>query len=286
VIHGIFTELAIGKFTIKINHRRLLRSILESLAIGHDQHAAVLHEVDRLDKQARDQVEPRIATLVGAATAGKLLDTLAGPLSALTALDGHDELKRVYDGTLALGVPETAVKVDLAVVRGLDYYTGTVYETFLDDHPGVGAICSGGRYDNLADHYTKSKLPGVGLSIGATRLFSQLVELKVLAAEGRAIADACVLRVEPTLADDYARIAAELRAAGLNVEVYGGDDKLGKQLKYVDRARVPLAILYGSRERDAGIVKVKDLGAASEHDVPRGELADRVRLLAAHDVRG
>jgi histidyl-tRNA synthetase len=285
VIYGIFSELAIGKFTIKVNHRRLLRSLLDSLAIASEQHAAVLHEVDRLDKQPRSELEPRIAAITGAATAGKLLDSVAGPLSALAGMDGYDDLQRVYDETLALGVPASAVKVDLAIVRGLDYYTGTVYETFLDDHPQVGAICSGGRYDNLAEHYTKSKLPGVGISIGATRLFSQLLELGVLTASDRAVAQVCVLRVEPGLASDYARIAAELRGAGLNVEVYGGDDKLGKQLKYADRARVPIAVLYGGRERDAGIVKLKLLRAGREVDVPRGELADRVRLLAADDAR-
>ena len=284
VIHGIFSELAIGKFTIKVNHRRLLRSLLASLAIASDQHAAVLHEVDRLDKQPRAELEPRIAAITGAATAGKLLDTVSGPLSALAGMDGYDDLQRVYDETLALGVPTSAVKVDLSIVRGLDYYTGTVYETFLDDHPQVGAICSGGRYDNLAEHYTKSKLPGVGISIGATRLFSQLLELGVMKASDRAVAQVCVLRVEPGMGADYARIAAELRAAGLNVEVYGGDDKLGKQFKYADRARVPIAVLYGSRERDAGIVKLKLLRPGHEVDVPRGELADRVRVLAADDT--
>jgi histidyl-tRNA synthetase len=285
VIYGIFRELAIGKFTIKVNNRRLLRALLDSHGIAAEHHAAVLHEVDRLDKQTRAETEPHVASVIGAAAAGKLLDTVAGPVSALAGLDGYDDLQRVYDGTLALGVPADAVKIDLAVVRGLDYYTGTVYETFLDDHARVGAICSGGRYDNLAEHYTKSKLPGVGISIGATRLFSQLLELGVIAASDRAVAQVCVLRVDPELVGDYARIAAELRAAGLNVDVYGGEDKLGKQLKYVDRARVPLAVLYGSRERDAGMVKIKDLRAGSEHDVPRGELADRMRLLAADHPR-
>jgi histidyl-tRNA synthetase len=196
--------------------------------------------------------------------------------------EGMDELRRVYDGTLALGVPERALQVDLALVRGLDYYTGSIYETLLDEHPRLGSICGGGRYDNLAGHYTKSKLPGVGISIGATRLFSQLLELGLIAATRTAVAHVLVLAVEPALAADCARIAAELRAAGLNVEVYGGDDKLGKQLKYADRSGIPLAVLYGSREKEAGLVKLKDLratAATKEHDVPRGELAARVQQL-------
>ncbi len=289
VIYGIFAELAFGKFTIKINNRRLLRGILESLAIPAEQHTAVLHEVDRLGKQARAELEPKLAVITPAA--GQLLDLLtsAEPLAALRAFRansdafavGLDELQRVHDGTLALGVPASALQIDLSIVRGLDYYTGTVYETFLDEHPRLGSICSGGRYDNLAEHYTKSRLPGVGISIGATRLFSQLLELGVADAKVRATAQVLVLNVEPALAGEYARLAAELRAAGLNVEVYGGDDKLGKQFKYADRAGVPLGLLYGSRERDAGIVKIKDLRVGKELDVPRGELVAKVRELLA-----
>ena len=297
VIHGIFAELAFGKFTIRINNRKLLRGLLESLAIPAERHADVLHEVDRLGKIDRAEIAQRLGAFVAPAIAERLLDTLTAhagdsraaldalgrieaPAPALT--EGLAELRRVYEGTLALGVPASALVIDLSIVRGLDYYTGTVYETFLDDHPRLGSICSGGRYDNLAEHYTKSKLPGVGISIGATRLFSQLLELGVIDRGRRAVADVLVLAVEPALALDYARIAAELRAAGLAVEVYGGDDKLGKQLKYADRSGVPLAILYGSRERDAGAIKLKDLreGAATrEADVPRGELIARVKAL-------
>ncbi len=195
---------------------------------------------------------------------------------------GLAELEQVYAGTLALGVPEAQLVIDLSIVRGLDYYTGTVYETFLDEHPRLGSICSGGRYENLAEHYTKSKLPGVGISIGATRLFSQLLEMNLIGAAQGAIAQVIVLAVEPQLGPTYAAIATELRRAGLNVEVYGGDDKLGKQLKYADRAKVPLAILVGSREQDAGVVKVKDLreaAAVREHDVPRAELVGVVARL-------
>src|SRR5262249_21158105 len=134
-------------------------------------------------------------------------------------VEGLAELRRVYEGTLALGVPEKACKLDLAIVRGLDYYTGTVYETFLDEHRGIGSVCSGGRYENLAGHYTKSKLPGVGISIGATRLFYQLMEAKLIEAAGAAVAHVIVLAVEQSLSGEYAQIATELRAAGLNVEV-------------------------------------------------------------------
>jgi len=328
VIYGIFHELGFGPFTIYINNRKLLRGILESFEVAPDSHAAVLHEIDRLGKQDRVKVEDALVQLgLDRTVAQRLLDMLtahtghsAGTLEALEAfaatfddpnaelVEGLAELRRVYEGTLALGVPEDACKLDLAIVRGLDYYTGTVYETFLDDHPGIGSVCSGGRYDNLAGHYTKSKLPGVGISIGATRLYYQLCEIakqleKELAGEdlsaadrrtatdklarllpismgAGAIAQVFVATMDPALAQTYAGLASELRAAGFAVEVYGGDDKLGKQLKYADRARIPLALIVGEREQTAGIVKVKDLVANAEHEIPRADLVERIGKMA------
>ncbi len=289
VIYGIFKELAFGAFTIYVNNRKLLRGILESYGITDELQAPVLHEVDRLGKQDRVKVEDALATLgIAQVTVSRLLDTLtahAGDSRALLAslrelqnptaafTEGLAELEKVYEGTLALGVPPDACKLNLAIVRGLDYYTGTVYETFLDDHAGIGSICSGGRYDNLSAHYTKSKLPGVGISIGATRLFYQLMEAKLIEVTRSAIADVIVLAVEQKLTAEYAAIATELRAAGLNVEVYGADDKLAKQFKYADRANLEFAVLLGAREQEAGIVKVKALRDKQEHEVPRKELA-------------
>jgi histidyl-tRNA synthetase len=299
VIHGIFSELALGKFTIHVNNRKLLRGLLEGAGVADGAHAAVLHEVDRLGKQDRAEIEARLAGVAGieAAAAARLLDTLTAgegareTLARLGATPGQTEsfalglreLQAVYEGTLALGVPEAALRIDLSIARGLDYYTGTVYETFLDEHRRIGSICSGGRYDNLAGHYTRSKLPGVGISIGATRLFSQLLELGAIGADAGAVAQVCVLRLEAGLSAAYAELATGLRAAGVNVEVYGGDedriDKLGKQLKYAVRGKVPLAVLYGARERDAGTVKIKDLRVEQEHDVSRDRLVERVREL-------
>jgi len=300
VIYGVFTELGFGKFTIYLNNRRLLRGLLESLGVAVDRHAAVLHEIDRLDKIGHAQVVERLVAEAGLAapTAEKLIGIVTVPelAQALTELKalatGNDmlstgltELEAVYQGALDLGVPADSLKINLAIARGLDYYTGTVYETFLDAHRELGSICSGGRYDDLASHYTKSKLPGVGISIGATRLFSKLLELGALPKGASSIAQVIVLRVEAALAAEYAAIAKDLRAAGHAVDVYGDDDKLGKQLKYGDRAKIPLAIIYGSREKDAGIVKIKDLrvgeGKAPEYDVPRAELVEAVRRLLA-----
>jgi histidyl-tRNA synthetase len=300
VIHGIFHELGFGPFTIYLNNRKLLRGLLAGFAVADELHEKVLHEIDRLGKQPREELEARLTGEGFGLDAGavtQLFDLMTGHAGASRAAfdalrrfdrpnptftEGLDELQRVYDGTLALGVPERALQLNLAIVRGLDYYTGSIYETLLDEHPRLGSICSGGRYENLAGHYTKSKLPGVGISIGATRLFSQLLEMNLIGAARAAVAQVLVLAVEPALAPECARMAAELREAGFNVEAYGGDDKLGKQLKYADRSKIPLALLYGTREKDAGIVKVKDLREAAitkEHDVPRGELVLRVKQL-------
>jgi histidyl-tRNA synthetase len=290
VIYGIFSQLAFGPFTIYINNRKLLRGLLESLGMPADKHADVLNQVDRLGKQERSEIEAKVAALTSAEAAKQLFDLLvANSLDALRAFEpknanfteGLGELEAVYAGTVALGVPASQLKINLSIARGLDYYTGTVYETFLDEHPKLGSICSGGRYADLASHYTKSKLPGVGISIGVTRLFSQLLELGVIKTDVKTTAHALVLNVEPVMAMEYLAIANELRSAGLNTEVYGGEDKLGKQMKYADRAGVPVTILYGSRERDAGIIKLKILRENREVDVPRAGLVDAVRSLAA-----
>jgi histidyl-tRNA synthetase len=301
VIHGIFSQLAFGPFTIFINNRKLLRGLLESFGVALDKHADVLHEVDRLGKMGRPEVEARVAAFMAPGDATQLLDLLTAhrgdSRAALAALEklrddaarpttatfkeGLDELEKVYQSTLALGVPPEALQINLAIARGLDYYTGTVYETFLNDHPKLGSICSGGRYADLASHYTKSKLPGVGISIGATRLFSQLVELGIVKADVKTTAQALVLNVEAGMAMDYLALANQLRAQGIRTEIYGGDDKLGKQMKYGDRAGVPVVILVGSRERAAGVVKLKILRENREEDVPVAELVARVRALLA-----
>jgi histidyl-tRNA synthetase len=293
VIYGIFSELAFGKFTICINNRKLLRGLMEVLQI--EQQTDVLHEVDRLRKAGREKVEGLVAAICGADKAKQLLDVLTQDWRAATAAlegtdnptlrDGIAELRRVYDGTLALGVPEAFIQVDLSIVRGLDYYTGTVYETFLDEHPEYGSICSGGRYEDLAGLYTKSKLPGVGISIGVTRLLAAMLENQ--GEVKRSVAQAIVLNFDPQLSTEYAKLATELRTAGFNIEVYGEDDKPGKQFKYANNSGIPIAIIMGSREREAGVVTLKDLritdmAVNNQTEVPRPEVVARLRALLAN----
>jgi histidyl-tRNA synthetase len=297
LIYRIFKELNFGAFTIAINNRKLLRGLLESIGYSETQHGAVLHEIDRLDKMSADEVKERVLAvdpdtdkrdkLFNLLETQKNVATTTELIAALHAFEpananfkeGLRDLEDVYKRTMALGVPDSALKVNLRIARGLDYYTGTVYETFLDEHTRIGSICSGGRYADLASYYTKSKLPGVGISIGATRLFSQLLDLGLIKTEANAIAQVIVLNVEPGLAEEYLHIAASLRGAGINTEVYGGDDKLGKQLKYADRSGAPIAVLLGSRERDAQHVKLKLLRENREVDVPRSDLMRQIQQL-------
>src|SRR5690606_26299339 len=257
---------------IHLNNRKLLRGLLEGAGVAADRHAAVLHEVDRLGKQERAELEARVAGAAGidAAAAARLLDTLtagAGARETLARLreapgqtesfaEGLRELAAVYEGPRALGVPEDALRIDLSIARGLDYYTGTVYETFLDEHRRIGSICSGGRYENLAGHYTKSKLPGVGISIGATRLFFQLREAG-LVDSAESTVDALVTLLDDSELDAALSLSQRLRAAGLNVETQLEPRKLARQLQYADRAGIRFVVIRGSEEAARGMVAVK-----------------------------
>lgn len=300
VIHHIFSELGFGGFTIRLNNRKIPQGLLDGMGIREpERRTLVLREIDKLPKIGHDAVLANLtAPAIGLepAVARRMLD-LAGPssnadktlaaLNAMTATEGSalfregvEELTAVVAGMRAFGVPDSHFEIDMTITRGLDYYTGTVYETFLNDHPGIGSVCSGGRYENLASHYTKSRLPGVGISIGATRLFYQLMEAGLIAA-GNAMADVLVTQLDPALADDYLRIATALRAAGLNTEVALDGGKVARQLKYADRAGIPVAVLMGSEEKARGTATVKDLLRGGQSEAPLDDLAPRIRALLA-----
>lgn len=296
VIHHVFTELGFGGFTINVNNRKVLLGLLDGLGIAEaDRRVLVLREIDKLDKLDRDKVR---ATLTGedlavpAEVADRILDLIAekagndDTLARLHAMGvenetftrGVAELTAVIEGLRGFQVPDEAVRINLAIARGLDYYTGTVYETFLNDHPGIGSVCSGGRYDNLASHYTKSTLPGVGISIGATRLFYQLMEAGLIA-DGEAVAEALVTQLDPALAADYFKLASELRAAGINTEVVFEGGKIARQMKYADRAGIPVAILMGADEKARGTATVKHLGRGEQAEVALTDVPARVKAL-------
>ncbi|MGN6511975.1 MAG: histidine--tRNA ligase [Lysobacteraceae bacterium] len=295
VIAAVFEQLAIGDFTIQLNHRKLLRGWFEGLGIGDgERQVAVLRELDKLDKRGEDAVR---ATLEGegyalsAEVAERLLAfsriRARGHDAALAALDalgagtplfeeGRAELRQVFAQLRALGVADARCALNLSIARGLDYYTGIVYETTLDAHPQIGSICSGGRYDDLASHYTKSKLPGVGISIGLTRLFWQLREAGIVSAAESSV-DVLVALLDDAGLPAALALSQRLRAAGLNVETQLEPRKLARQLQYADRAGIRFVVMRGSEEEARGVVAVKDLRRGEQFEVAEAALAAALR---------
>ena len=290
VIHAVFEALAIGEFTIGLNHRKLLRGYFEGLGIDGERQVAVLREIDKLDKRGADAVRATLAG-EGFALADDAIDRLmafsqvrshghADALAKLDALEagsatfeqGRDELREVLRRLKAMGVPESRYALNLSIARGLDYYTGMVYETTLDAHPQIGSICSGGRYDDLAGHYTRSKLPGVGISIGLTRLFWQLREAGLVAGADSSV-DVLVTLLDDDGLDHALALSQQLRAAGLNVETQLESRKLAKQLQYADRAGIRFVAIRGGDEAARGMVAVKDLRRGEQFEVAEAELA-------------
>ncbi|GGD40727.1 histidine--tRNA ligase [Pseudoxanthomonas indica] len=297
VIHAVFSDLGIGEFTIQLNNRKLMRGFFEAQGVSDsEQQALVLREVDKLDKRGADYVREtlqgpdfglpadavqRILDFVevrstGHADAIAKLDTLGQGNPTLA--EGVAELREVLQLVQALGVPESAYCLNFSIARGLDYYTGTVYETQLDAYPQIGSICSGGRYDNLASHYTKSKLPGVGISIGLTRLFWQLREAGLIAGSDESSVQALVALMDDASLADSLDIARRLRAAGINTEVQMEPRKLAKQFQYASRAGIRFVVLAGEDERARGAVTVKDLSREQQFEVKREELASSLKV--------
>ncbi|MCD9033054.1 histidine--tRNA ligase [Luteimonas sp. Y-2-2-4F] len=295
VVHAVFRALGLGAFTIQLNHRKLLRGFFEGLGIADARQMAVLRELDKLDKRGADAVR---ATLEGedfglsAEVAGRVLafsqvrsqghDDALGKLAALGeggALfeQGRAELREALERLRAMGVPESDYAINLSIARGLDYYTGMVYETTLDAHPQIGSICSGGRYDDLAGHYTRSKLPGVGISIGLTRLFWQLREAGLVDTAESSV-DVLVALMDDAGLDRALSISQRLRIAGLNVETQLEPRKLARQLQYADRAGIRFVVIRGEDEAARGAVAVKDLKRGEQFEVAEDELAETLKV--------
>ena len=296
VIHAVFSELAIGDFTIQLNNRKLMRGFFESLGVAEgERQALMLREVDKLDKRGADYVRETLcgdAFGLSAEAAQRVLDFVAirstghaDVLARLAALgsgsdafeQGRKELVEVLDLVRALGVPERNYAINLSIARGLDYYTGTVYETTLDAYPQIGSICSGGRYENLAGHYTKSHLPGVGISIGLTRLFWQLREAGLVSSADSSV-EVLVSQMDEARLPLYLEIASQLRAAGINTEVQLESRKLAKQFQYADRAGIRFVVVAGEDEIANDTVTVKDMRKQEQFSVPRADLIKTLRV--------
>lgn len=273
IIYSIFSRLNFGKFTIKVNNRMILTGLVEH--IGAKSAATdILRIIDKVDKISREafvlelnkvgldnnQIDHIVRFIQIKGEPNYIISELRSMgINDATFIRGVDDLGAVVKLMIAMGLPEDYVTVDLSIARGLDYYTGTIYETTLDGYPKLGSICSGGRYDNLASFYTNRNLPGVGISIGLTRLYSQLADLGIVGNVKKTIADVIVIPLtdnEMYIASD---IANKLRLSGLRVDVLLQPGSVKKKFKYADKLSVPKVVVIGPDEAVAGSVTLQDM---------------------------
>ena len=290
IIYQAFTALGLERFRIRVNNRKILTGFyaMEGLEA---QAGDIMRTVDKLDKIGPEKVKALLLEQgVSEQAAGEILDFIAitgDNAAVLAALEGYRGRNEIFDQGLeelatvvkylaAFGVPEDHFAVDLTIARGLDYYTGTVYETVMLDHPEIGSICSGGRYDNLAEYYTNKQLPGVGISIGLTRLFFVLEDQGYLNdALNTAPADALILPMTEDLAPAIS-LATQLRQAGIRTQIQAERKKFKQKLSYADKLRIPYAVILGEDEIREGLAAVKDLATGEQVKLAPGQAAAHI----------
>ncbi len=296
IIYRTFTALGLQRFQIRVNNRKILGGFYSMLGLG-EKAGDIMRTVDKLEKIGPEKVTEILTEDLGVSDAdaeailsfisirgsnGQVLEALEAWRGRDALFDqGLEELKAVAGYLSAFGVPERNFAVDLTIARGLDYYTGTVYETAMLDHPEIGSICSGGRYDNLAEYYTDKKLPGVGISIGVTRLFYVLEEQGMLS-DQMVTAPADVL-VIPMSDDLQAAIqtATALRDAGIRTQLYTEKKKFKARIGYAGKLGIPYAIFLGEDEIAQGVVSCKDLAAGQQQTLPVEQLIPQLKAALA-----
>ncbi len=272
IIYTTFKELGFEKFTIHINNRKILNGIFDEIG-STDKSTDILRIIDKIEKIGAEKVEEELTEL---GIAKKEIETImnfikisgtnAEKIETLKQLGikseifntGLNELEQVIKLIKVCGVPEKNVQIDLTIARGLDYYTGTVYETFLDDYKKLGSVCSGGRYENLAEYYTDKKLPGVGISIGLTRFFYQARKEGLIKSEKTSISKILVLPMTDNL-EKCMEIASKLREAKINTEIYLEDKKIKSKFKYADKLNIPFTVVIGDDEIEKNKVTLKNM---------------------------
>ena len=281
VIHDLFSTLKLSDIHIYINHRQVLTGLLEQVGLL-DQSVVVLRAIDKLAKIGHEKVAKEIEAVGGASpqqakevlqlcTISGTNDDMLRQVEALvssseTGMEGLDALRQIVAGACAAGVPQDKIKIDVATARGLDYYTGTVYETFLDRLPNIGSVCSGGRYDNLAKLFTHQELPGIGASLGLDRLLAAMEELGMVEKVSTP-AQVFIPFFEKSRLHEYFQLATQVRAAGIGVEVFPEPKKLGQQLKYADRRGFRIALIIGDQEFADRTCQVKNLVTGSSEEI-------------------
>ena len=301
IIYQTFTRLGLKRFQIRVNNRKILNGFYAMLGLT-EQSGAIMRTVDKLDKIGPDKVRALLLEDCGltedqAAEILKFIAITGSNADVLAALEGYagrhelfdqglSELKTVTAYLADFGVPEENFAVDLTIARGLDYYTGTVYETTLLDHPEIGSVCSGGRYDNLAEYYTDRQLPGVGISIGLTRLFYVLGEQGMLNPDlPTAPADVLVLPMTEDLAPAIS-LSTKLRSAGVRTQLYTEQKKFKVKMSYADKLGVPYVIFLGGDEIAAGVVACKDMNTGEQTKLPFAETLALIQSGLAEKNKG
>ena len=298
IIYKVFRGFGLDRFQIRVNNRKILNGFYAMLELS-EKSGDIMRTVDKLDKIGAEKVknilicdcgltEPQAEEILKFIAITGTNDQVVSALEGYTGRNeifdqGLEELKAVTRNLAAFGVPEKNFAVDLTIARGLDYYTGTVYETTLLDHPEIGSVCSGGRYDDLAGYYTDKQLPGVGISIGLTRLFYVLDEQGLLNPElPSAPADALVLPMTQDTAASVA-LAEALRSEGVRVQLYGEQKKFKQKMSYADKLGVPYAVLLGEDEIAAGKCSVKDMRTGQQITVTPAEAAAHIKAGLANN---
>lgn len=277
IIYSTFKGLGFDSFTIRINNRKLLNGFFDSLKI--EDRGSVLRTIDKLDKIGLDAVVEELKQLGSSVQAidriiafigikgsnGEILERLRKLQIDNPLFDeGLEELAKVVHYIKCFNVPEANLAIDLTIARGLDYYTGTIYETILNNYPGIGSVCSGGRYDNLAGYYTKQQLPGVGISIGLTRLFYQIQEAKIIELNQTSTKTQVLIVPMNTEIEASIKVANRLREAGIIAELYFEETKLEKKITYANKLGIPFLILIGEDELKSGLLSLKEMSSGEQ----------------------
>ena len=291
VINEIFEQFGFGEFTIRINNRMVLNGFFEGIGLA-DVSADVLRAIDKMEKITREELVTELEKIgLTAEQTNKVLqfteisgtnDEVLTALERLgieneTYIDGIAKLRQLIAALRTMKVPEKRFKIDLKIARGLDYYTGTVYETVLNDLPGVGSVCSGGRYDDLAGNYTNTKLTGIGISIGLSRLFYKLLEAGVIRPSQQSLASVIVLPLDDATVPRALEVASHLRALGTATTVHTEPGAMKKKFRYADRMGCRYVIVIGENELANGTLSIKDMQSG---ETVEGDLAILKQLLS------
>jgi len=290
IMYEVFKNLGLDNFTIRINNRKILNGLFESIDAKEDS-VNIMRIIDKIEKIGVENVkaelrelnisEENIERIVEFIQINGTTDEKIQALEELTIENetyklGVSELKEVINYIRLFNVPEQYFTVDVSIARGLDYYTGTVYETFLNDHKSIGSICSGGRYNNLSEYYTERKLPGVGMSIGLTRLFYVLNEMNLIQAEKKSISEILIVSMVPDLKPAI-DTANKLRAAGINTEIYFDEKKIKAKFKYADKLKIPYVIAIGEDEINSGKFALKNMETGEQEALAIEEIIERLK---------